>query len=52
MDYWVPGVGVTGVHELLGNALILTGEKQRTTDLRGEPLLRASHADGVHEAKG
>lgn len=38
MDYWVPGVEVAGVHELLGNALILTGEKERTTDLRGEPL--------------
>jgi Fe-S oxidoreductase len=38
MDYWVPGVGVTGVHELVGNALILPGEKKRTTDLRGEDL--------------
>jgi len=38
MDYWVPGVGVTGVHELVGNALIMKGEKKRTTDLRGEPL--------------
>jgi Fe-S oxidoreductase len=38
MDYWVPGVSVTGVHELVGNALILPGEKQRETDLRGEPL--------------
>jgi len=38
MDYWNPGVGVTGVHELVGNALVMTGEKKRTTDLRGEPL--------------
>jgi len=38
MDYWVPGVGVTGVHELVGNALILEGEKERETNLRGEPL--------------
>jgi len=38
MDYWVPGVGVTGVHELVGNALIQEGEQERTTDLRGEPL--------------
>jgi Fe-S oxidoreductase len=38
MDYWVPGVSVTGVHELVGNALILPGEKQRETNLRGEPL--------------
>jgi Fe-S oxidoreductase len=38
LDYWVPGVMVTGVHELVGNALILDGEKERTTNLRGEPL--------------
>jgi len=38
MDYWVPGVNVTGVHELVANALVLEGEKERTTNLRGEPL--------------
>ncbi len=38
MDYWVPGMDVTGLHEMVGNALILDGEKKRTTDLRGEPL--------------
>ncbi|HBZ55707.1 MAG TPA: menaquinol oxidoreductase, partial [Syntrophobacteraceae bacterium] len=38
MNYWVPGVGVTGVHELVGNALVMKGEAQRTTDLRAEPL--------------
>jgi Fe-S oxidoreductase len=38
MEYWVPEVEVTGVHEMVGNALILDGEKERTTDLRGEPL--------------
>ena len=38
MDYWVPGVGVTGVHELVANAMIMKGEKKRTTDLRAEPL--------------
>jgi len=39
MDYWVPGVGVTGVHELVGNALVMEGEIERTTDLRSEPLI-------------
>ncbi|MBF0223839.1 MAG: (Fe-S)-binding protein [Desulfobacterales bacterium] len=39
MDYWVPGVGVIGLHELVANALIFPGENKRTTDLRGEPLL-------------
>ena len=38
MEYWVPGVLVTGVHELVANALIMKGEKERTTDLRGDPL--------------
>jgi Fe-S oxidoreductase len=38
MNYWVPGVGVTGLHELVGNALVMKGESERTTDLRGEPL--------------
>ncbi|AOY60340.1 MULTISPECIES: sulfate reduction electron transfer complex DsrMKJOP subunit DsrK [Desulfococcus] len=38
MEYWVPEVDVTGVTELVANALILPGEKERETDLRGEPL--------------
>jgi hypothetical protein len=38
MNYWVPGVGVTGLHEMVGNALIMEGENERKTDLRGEPL--------------
>jgi Fe-S oxidoreductase len=38
VDYWVPGVAVRGVHELVGNALVVKGEKERTTDLRFEPL--------------
>jgi Fe-S oxidoreductase len=38
MEYWVPEVDVTGVHEMVANALVFEGEKERTTDLRGEPL--------------
>ncbi len=38
LEYWVPGVEVAGVHELVGNALVMEGETARTTDLRGEPL--------------
>jgi len=45
MDYWVPGVGVTGIHELVGNALIMEGETERTTDLRSEPLEGMEEAD-------
>jgi len=38
-DFWVPGVEVAGVHELVGNAAVMNGETRRTTDLRGEPLV-------------
>jgi hypothetical protein len=38
MEYWVPDVMVTGLHELVGNALVMKGEKKRTQDLRLEPL--------------
>ncbi len=43
MQYWVPEVEVAGVHELVGNALIMEGENKRTTDLREAPL------EGVEE---
>ena len=36
MEYWVPDVDVTGVHELVGNALILPGEGKREMNLRSE----------------
>jgi Fe-S oxidoreductase len=45
MNYWVPEVDVTGVHELVGNALLMPGEQERTTDLRGEPLPGMEDAD-------
>jgi Fe-S oxidoreductase len=37
-QYWNPDVEVCGVSELLGNALIMDGEKERETDLRFTPL--------------
>ena len=46
MEYWVPEVDVTGVHELVANALILPGEKERETDLRMEPLPGMEEDDG------
>ena len=51
MDYWVPGVEVAGVHELLGNALVMTGEKPREADLRGQPFaaeLAAAGSEASH----
>ncbi|NTW52017.1 MAG: (Fe-S)-binding protein [Chlorobiaceae bacterium] len=38
MKYWNPGVSVYGLHELVGNALVMTGEKKRTEDLRENPM--------------
>ena len=37
-EYWAPGVEISGVHELVGNALIMDGEPERTRNLRDEPL--------------
>lgn len=52
MDYWVPGVGVAGVHELVGNALILPDEGERTTDLRGNPLPQPAGAGAGNGGPG
>lgn len=38
MNYWVPEVEVCSVSELVGNALVMKGEKERTENLRFEPL--------------
>jgi hypothetical protein len=37
MEYWVPGVQVGALHELVANALVMEGET-RTTDLRQQPF--------------
>lgn len=42
MQYWNPDVGVCGVSELVGNSLIMDGEKERDQDLRFEELIIAS----------
>ena len=38
MSYWVPEVRVTGLHELVGNSLIMPEEKKRIKNLRMETL--------------
>ncbi|MFC2172464.1 sulfate reduction electron transfer complex DsrMKJOP subunit DsrK [Acidobacteriota bacterium] len=38
MEYWVPEVVVGGIHELVGNALLMNTPGEREKDLRGEPL--------------
>jgi len=40
MKYWKLPVEVGGMMELVGNALVMKGEKERETDLRGNPLRR------------
>lgn len=42
-QYWVPGVEVAGIHELVGNALVMKGEKEvRDEDLRENPYAEES----------
>jgi hypothetical protein len=38
VDYWAPGVQVTGVHEMVANALNLEGQNERSSNLRGEEI--------------
>ena len=38
VEFWNPGVDITGVSELVGNALVMNGEKPRETGLRFEDL--------------
>jgi Fe-S oxidoreductase len=44
MEYWVPGVETYGLHELVGNALVMDGEIERELDMRCEPL-KSSEGD-------
>jgi Fe-S oxidoreductase len=37
-EFWAPEVSVTGIHELVGNALVLEGEKEREVNLRLDPI--------------
>jgi len=41
-DFWAPGVEVAGIHELVGNALVMKGQKKREMNLRLEPLEEAA----------
>ena len=35
-NYWAPGVDISGVHELVGNALEMEGQNEREYNLRGD----------------
>ena len=47
LEYWVPGVEVCALHELVGNALVMKGEK-RETDLRSQPFASAEGEEVKH----
>ncbi|MEW5946549.1 MAG: sulfate reduction electron transfer complex DsrMKJOP subunit DsrK [bacterium] len=49
-DYWAPGVRVTGISELLANAMVLRGEKERVINLRMEPIPGARREGGSADA--
>ena len=51
LQYWVPEVDVTGITEMLGNALIFPDEIERTTDLRDRPLVGFEEAEEEEEAE-
>jgi hypothetical protein len=46
VDFWVGDVEVGGIHEFVGNALIMKGEK-RTGDLRGQPFVGKEGSEDV-----
>ena len=37
-DYWAPGVKVSGISELVANAMVMKGEKTREINFRKDPL--------------
>jgi len=49
-DYWVGDVEIAGIHEFIGNALVMKGEIERDTDLRGEPLQKTIDAEAAAAA--
>ncbi len=51
MEYWVPEVDVTGLHEMVANALIIPGEQKREVDLRLEPLPNIADEPQTEEDK-
>ncbi|HIJ79608.1 MAG TPA: (Fe-S)-binding protein [Deltaproteobacteria bacterium] len=46
MNYWNPDVQVAGLSELVGNALVMEGEKERETGLRFEELAGKEEGEG------
>ena len=51
-DYWAPGVTISGLTELLANALVCKGEHKRTVNLRQEDLPHVNDDDGDEGNEG
>jgi Fe-S oxidoreductase len=51
MQYWVPDMEVTGITELVGNALVFENEIERTTDLRDRDLVGVGSPEEGEEAE-
>jgi len=51
LQYWVPEVEVTGITEMVGNALVFPEEIERTTDLRDRDLVGMEDHGGVAAAE-
>jgi Fe-S oxidoreductase len=51
MEYWVPDMQVTGITELVGNALVFEDEIERTTDLRDRDLVGFGEPEEGEEAE-
>jgi len=49
VEYWVPDVEVTGMTELVANAMIMPGEQKRTMNLRSEELPGMEDDDAEEE---
>jgi Fe-S oxidoreductase len=46
-QYWAPSVEVMGIHELVANALVMKGQKERELNLRLEPIDGEEEDDDV-----
>ena len=51
MQYWIPGMEVTGITEMVGNALVFDDEIERTTDLRDRDLVGFGESAEEEEAE-
>ena len=51
-NYWAPGVTVSGLHELVANALVMKGETKRVMNLRQEDLPGVEDDGGDGEGEG